>query len=248
MKSIPTAISTAILSITLLICALHFPYVASAAPITWEEVNVSLDTTIENWPDGMMFVTATLPEETPLPAEVEVMVPAGREILWAGEILGGAPENNPRAQYRRIPYNDNFEIVRTILLQSRILQLEVSAFGKLTPRDEFTEALVEWQAPNEIPVVRLGVIVPAGSAITTGPVDILTGSVGENNIAYYREHRDVATGDDFELRLGFATGGATATQEHRGVLFPIAVAVILAVVTGILLAIKAKNRRERDLR
>lgn len=253
MKPTRIAISTTILSITLLIYALHFPYVASAAPVTLEEVNVSLDTTLENFPDGLMFVTAILPEETPLPAEVEVMIPAGREIFWAGEVLGGAPEFNPRVQYRRIPYSNNFETVSTTLTQSRTLQLEIASRGKMTRQDEVTEALIEWQAPNEIPIVRLGIVIPAGSAMTTGPANILVGSAGENKIVYYREHRDVAAGDGFELKLGFApranidgfTGGPAVPQEHRGILFPIAVAVILAVVTGVLLTM-AKNRREQE--
>lgn len=255
MKSIRTASLTAILSTTLMICALHFPHSAPAAPVAVQEVNVSLDTALENFPDGLMFVTAVLPENAPLPAEVDVMVPVGREILWAGEVLGGALANNPRVQYRRIPHNDSFETVRAVLTQSRTLQLEIEAGGKVVPQAGFTEALVEWQAPTALPLVRLGIVVPPGSTMTTGPANVLAGPAGDNKIVYYREYRDVAAGDTFELRVGYAPaanidgapGVPGAPQEHRGILFPIAVGVILAVITIALLVIKADTRRKREL-
>jgi|GEM_PF-4477836 len=254
MKSIQTASLTAILSITLAICALHFPHPASAAPVAVQEVNVSLDTALENFPDGLLFVTAILPENAPLPAEVDVMVPVGREILWAGEVLGGALENNPWVQYRRIPYNDSFETFRAVLTQSRTLQLEIEAGGKVTPQEGFTEAMVEWQAPTALPVVRLGIVVPPGSTMTTGPANILAGRAGDNKIVFYREYRDVAAGDTFELRVGYAPAdnidGSLAAdgapQEHRGILFPLVVGAVLAAVTIVLLAIKADTKRKRE--
>jgi len=216
-----------------------------------QEVNVSFDTALENFPNGLMFVTAILREDATLPAAVDVMIPAGKEIVWAGEVLGGPLENNPMVQYRRMPYNDSFETVRAVLTQSRTLQLEIDAGGRVTPQEGFTEASVVWQAPTALPSVRLGIVVPPGSIMTTGPANILVGRAGDNKIVFYREYRDVAAGDTFELRVGYAPadgslGAGNAPEEHRGILFPLVVGVVLAAVTIVLIAIKADTKRKRE--
>jgi hypothetical protein len=54
---------------------------------------------VQFWPEGdpqgsILIVSLTLPEGTPLPATVRLPLPAGAQITWAGEIIGGDISND----------------------------------------------------------------------------------------------------------------------------------------------------------
>ena len=66
--------------------------IAFAAPAQWDSVDLVVHD--ENGKQ-LVILAGVIPTETALPAEVEIAVPAGLELQWAGEILGGDPGKDP---------------------------------------------------------------------------------------------------------------------------------------------------------
>ena len=69
-----------------------------AAPATWERVDV----TRHSGQDGnVLLVSGELPASASLPVEAQLSVPAGLELQWIGEVLGGPAADDPELKYTR---------------------------------------------------------------------------------------------------------------------------------------------------
>jgi len=220
----------------------------AAAPL--QEVNVRLDTTVPGMA-GLMMVTGELSADTSLPATVELMVPTGVEILWIGEVLGGPVANNPQVTMERIPVDGEFDTVRAVLTRSRIIQIEYGASGMVASSPESVSAGVTWRVPSSIPMVRMGVVVPAGSTLTTGPAGTRPEVIDSMRSIFFQEFTDTAPGQDVEFRVTYAagTGAPGAPGQAQGgfsaAVFPIIAIIVVVGVAVVLLVFSASKKRQR---
>ena len=71
---------------------------AFAAVAQWETVDVTVHPEQNG---GVLLISGQLPGSVTLPAQAELAVPAGGELQWIGQILGGAASADPELQYAK---------------------------------------------------------------------------------------------------------------------------------------------------
>ena len=113
------AIRAALLSLVVL--ALLVPAAtAAAAPQPWKGVSMLA---YEEGSSTTFIISGTLPENTPLPATVEISAPSGAQIMWAGEILGGDLASDPEVKYT-VKQGESYDVYTFTLTKSLTGQLE----------------------------------------------------------------------------------------------------------------------------
>lgn len=190
---------------------------AFAAPATWQSVNVTLH---EQQAEGStLIVTGQLEPTTPLPAEVELAVPAGSELLWIGEILGGAPENDLALQYTKSasPVGDVYLVTLT---KARIAQVEVAGPAVSSYDGTAYRTSLTWAPSQDVASVTISAAVPVGSRIASeAPDAALIPATGGSY--YSKTVTDVKAGTPVELTFSYALqtaggAGADATGPTQG--------------------------------
>ena len=150
---------SALMAVTLLSAQVAF-----AAPAQWETVDVTIH---PEEGGGVLLVSGQLPESVTLPAQAELAVPAGGQLQWIGQILGGAASADPELQYTKRTVGSS-DVYAFTLTKSRIAQIEVP----LTAGQQFDgttySSAVGWTADRDVPSVRMNIRVPAGAQIATG--------------------------------------------------------------------------------
>ena len=87
-----------ILSGAIALTVLSAPIEAVAAPSAWQKMDIALH--LEE-AGGVMLVSGELPLQATLPTEAELSVPAGSQLQWIGQIMGGDPSADPALTYTK---------------------------------------------------------------------------------------------------------------------------------------------------
>ncbi|MCL4555055.1 MAG: hypothetical protein M1617_05365 [Actinobacteria bacterium] len=226
------------------------PAAAASNIAPWSEVNVRTDMTVAGFQGGLTMISASLSEVATLPARVQLMVPSGVEMLWMGEVLGGPVAENPRVNVERTTVDGEFDLITTTLTRARVLQVEFEGPGAIVSSPTSIGAGVTWRTPSLIPTLRLGVVVPSGSTLTTGPPGTQPEVIDATRSIFFQESTDVPAGQDMAFRIVYAagTGAAPGVPAGQGdgaaYLFPIFVVIFVVAVAGVLLAVTAKRKRD----
>lgn len=244
--------SVAILLLASLIFGVTARPAAAAGNITpWQEVNVRADMTVEFFQGGMTMISATLPEEATLPARVQLTVPAGVELLWTGEVLGGPIADNPPIEVNRATLDGRFDMITATLTRSRTLQVEFEGAGVTASSPTSVAAGVTWRTSGQIPTLRMGIVVPPGSTLTTGPAGTIPEVIDPTRSIFFQEWTNLAPGQDMEFRIVYAPGtpgaipGAPAGQDDGSAyMIPLFVVIFIVGVAAVLLAVSAKRKRD----
>lgn len=237
------------ITLVLALCALQFALAttALAVPAAWENVDVvshSEDT------GGVMTVFGTLPEATPLPAEAQLSVPAGAEIQWIGEILGGPPAEDPELKYTKTTVN-GADIYSFTLTKSRVAQIEMLTTDAQVFDGTAYASSLKWVAGSDLPQVRLAIRIPAGATITA-PTPGATSMSGETGYDYYTKTvTDVKAGDTLVLAAGYtlppAAGAATTSGAGSGNIATfIIIAVLVLAGAGLVISVRRKMGAKGD--
>jgi hypothetical protein len=191
------------------------PAALAAAVTPWESVafNVNTDT---NSP--MLIVSGTLPEKTPLPATVELAVPMGSTLQWAGEILGGDPSADPKVSPTKTQ-RDGQEIYTFTLTKSHIAQLEVSTQAPVT--FDGTVYTVDFKQPvwTDLPGVGIAVQIPQTAQLSETPTGSAGLAPGPTGFQYYQQDfTKVKKGTVLEAKFSYTlgTGGAAGSAGAAG--------------------------------
>jgi len=228
--------------LVLALCVLQLTAAAAAfaAPAAWEGVDVVSHSEKNG---GVVTVVGTLPESTQLPAQATLSVPAGAQIQWVGEILGGDPAEDPTLTYTKTTANgiDTYSFTMT---KSRTAQIEMlTAVGAAFDGTTYSES-IQWVATQDIPTVRLAIRVPAGAAMTSSTPDAAT-VPGETGYDYYTKTiTGVKAGDNLALNAVYtvpAAAPAANTGSNSGNVATIIIIAMLA-VAGVALVISLRRK------
>ena len=209
---------------------------------------------------NIVIVGGTLSDQTPLPATIEVAVPAGSSVFWFGEVGdSGDPAQDPRfsgnlADMRRT--EGEFDIYTATMTTYRDMQIEFrlteNPFTQ-TPDGEPTIFIdyIPWQDVREL---RLAVALPPGGAVLDRSLEFLgygprDPETGLQSGAFARLITDAQAGELYSTEITFTvTGGGAADSNLNPLVMPILVAA-LVVVAGIMFFLFARGvskRREEE--
>ncbi|MDO9108689.1 MAG: hypothetical protein Q7U89_06820, partial [Coriobacteriia bacterium] len=215
---------------------------AVAAPVTWASVDVTM---LSEQSEGVLLLTAHLPETATLPAQAELSVPKGSQIQWIGEIMGGAPEGDLELQ-KTMTTTGELDTYSFTLTSSRIAQIEILASDMLSFDGTTYASSIRWVPGQDVPQVRMAIRVPQTASITAEEPGASL-QPGDGGFAYYSKTIDGAkAGDELALAVAYtvsatATAPAAASSSTGFLAFAIPVVVVLGFVLIVASAMKRKK-------
>lgn len=222
----------AILAVTIVVLSFQAA-AAFGQPSGWKFVDITLLS--EQQP--VFIVGGELPEGTPLPHEAELAVPAGLQLQWIGEVLGGDPSNDPTLQYDKTSAN-GMDIYRFTMTRARSAQVELLAPAAIVFDGTNYATSIAWTASEDEPELRISQRVPFGTQIITADPAASLAS-GDAGSAYYTKTlRDVKVGQLIDLSFTYAPpapgtaapAGATSSDTTAFVIIGIAFVAMLGLL------------------
>jgi len=202
---------------------------AAAAPTGWQSVDVTLHTEEKQ---SVLMVSGDLPSSAKLPSEVDLAVPAGTELRWIGEILGGPSAEDPALKYVKSTVNGS-DIYRVTLTDSRTAQIEGTVQSAGGADGANILSTLKWTAWQAVPVVHISTRVPAEARIVQVAPGAVLESSGSDFGYYTKTVEGVKAGDVIDLTFSYAVpalppvAGAAATTSDTSTLL-----IVLAVLLG----------------
>ena len=186
-----------------------FAVPAFGAPAGWQSIDVTFHTEQQQ---SITLVSGELPATAKLPYETELAIPAGTELQWIGEILGGPAAEDPEVKYVKTTVG-GMDIYRFTLTKSRIGMLEGKAPGAPAFDGTTYVSAQKWTAWQAVPQVRISQRVPKAAQIAqTTPGAAL--QAGDTAYSYYTKTvKNPKAGDVVDLAFSYTlpAAGATAT-------------------------------------
>lgn len=203
-----------------------------AAPVAFENVDV---TYIEEQGSTVLLVAGQLPESAKLPAEIQIALPAGAQLQWAGELMGSDGSGDFEIPYKKTTANGT-DVYTMTLTKSRIGQIEALVPAVTTSDGTNFTTDVSWVPFADAPSARISVRVPANASITA----VAEGETArlypaDQAYSYFSKTvEDVKAGSPLTLGFSYKLGAAPASSggsggDSNGLL----IALILAVAVGI---------------
>lgn len=230
-----------------LLIAVAVPTVAYARVV---EYQIQLSPAGE--PTGALaVVNVVLDTADPLPQEVSIPVPHGATLLWAGEILGGPPEDDP-AREPVVTQVGEMDVYTFTLETALVGQVEISLDPAQITGDELTTTMT-WTNPGEEVLVTASVIAESGASnVQVKPTrsgDVQSNEIGEtlHPLAGVR----VASGESYVIEASWTRGDGAAPVEGGGIdqgLLPYLIgALVIAVLLLVTVLVRERTRaRVRD--
>ncbi|MBN2248240.1 MAG: hypothetical protein JW733_06035 [Coriobacteriia bacterium] len=195
---------------------------------------------------ALAVVNVVLDSADPLPQEVSIPVPHGATLLWAGEILGGAPEDDP-AREPTLQQVGDMDVYTFTLEQTFVGQLEIALDAAEISGNELSYTMT-WTNPGEEVLVTASVIAEAGASdVKVAPAragDVQSNDIGET--LHPLEGRRVATGEGYVIEASWTRGAAAvATQSggaDPGVLPYLIGALVIAVLLLVAVVVRERTR------
>jgi hypothetical protein len=217
------------------------PTTAGAAQPTspWKLVDVTLHTEDSQ---AMLLVSGELADDVKLPAQAQLAVPSGVELQWVGEILGGAPENDPELKYVKST-EDGMDIYTFTLTKAREAQVEAMMPGVFGFDGSTYTSALQWKAWTDLPEVVISQRIPANARIVNSAENAsVQGNEGGYSL-YTKSLSKVKKGDVADLQFSYAVpaGAPTAapTPQSNAPLF-IALGAFALLAAAFAVAIRRK--------
>ncbi len=216
--------------------------VALAKPVPWDSVDLVVH---DDNGKQLMILAGSIATETPLPAQVEIAVPAGLQLQWAGEILGGDVANDP-AVTPKITKSGASDIYAFTLTKARTAQLELAIPGAVRVDGSKYAAAVTWTPHQELRELKIGFRIPTNAQIAT-PVPGATEVPGPTGFDYYRStltnvkaNQPVTFAFDYTVPAMAAGAAGTAGASSSNAATFLVIAGLLAIVAGLVWVISRK--------
>ena len=200
----------------------------------------------------IVIVGGTLPENTILPATIEVAVPAGSPVFWFGEVgESGDPAQDPRfpSDHYTMRTEGDFDVYTAVMTHYLDMQIEYrlspSPFsrggGDLYVSLEYTP----WQDVDEL---RLAAALPPGGVAPTaefigwGPRD----DEGNQSGAFAYIFPDARAGETYSVDMGFTMTGTGAAASNLDPGIVIGLIAVLAITAATMFFLFSKTRKPQE--
>jgi hypothetical protein len=221
--------------------------IAVAKPAPWDSVDLVIH---DDQGTQLMILAGQLATETALPAQVELAVPSGLQLQWAGEILGGDAANDPAVtpKVTKVGTNDVYSFTLT---KSRTAQLELLTPGAVRVDGAKYAAAIAWTPSQDLRELKIGFRIPSGAQLAT-PVEGAVMVPGPAGFNYYRStltnvkaNQPVSFAFDYSVPAAAGAAGGAAGSSSNAATFGI-IAVLLAIVGGLLFAVWRKMQARNE--
>lgn len=201
---------------------------------------------------ALMIVSALVDPQLPLPVTISVPAPHGSTLLWAGEILGGDPAQDP-SRTTTVEQIGEMDVYTLTVEQSHTAQLELQLPAP-SVSGSTVSASVDWTNPGDAVLVTAAVIVEAGAEdVTTEPG--LTGSVQTNDAGqslYPLGGIQLENGGTYAIAVEWTrgqggTGGGGTTTESSPILWIVLLALVVAVVALAIVVTRERTKARRGV-
>ena len=179
---------------------------ASAAPSEWKTVDVTLQTDQQQ---SLLLVAGELPPSAKLPYEGELAVPAGTQLQWIGEILGGAASADPELKYVKST-SQGMDLYRFTLTKSRIAQVEGVVQGMSGPDGANFRSTMKWTAWQALPEVRISHRIPQASQIISAAPGATISAASTGYSMYTKTVKNPKAGEVLDLSFTYSSPAAGA--------------------------------------
>ncbi len=237
-RSLRAALAAVVLTLALVATTTAF-----AAPVPWKTIDVGLQAE-QN--DGVMRVWCELATSTPLPAQVEISVPAGSVPLWVGEVQGDWTSESPQSTYTTTTAN-GADIYRFTLRSSRTAHLYAEAPPLQADGASGFAASLAWVAGQDMAQVSLGAWVPANARITKAASGAILHTEDAEFSYYEKIVSNVKAGQKLDLKFSFlvpaAAAAATGTPPKNSNTLILFIIITLCVACLVIGAVALKTNR-----
>jgi len=219
---------------------------ALAAPVSWQSIDVTLH---REDAGGVILISGDLPDSVKLPAKAELAVPAGSEIKWIGEILGGPAADDPDLTYTKETVK-GLDLYAFTLTKGRTAQIEIASGSASLFDGSVYTSNISWTAAWAVPEVNLTVRMAQGSKIVQ-PADGAEFAEGASGYSFYTKTvKNVKAGDKLDLTFTYtapAEGAAPAPVVTKNDMGPdvTALLVFVLIVAAIMAVVVVSNQRKK---
>jgi len=208
----------------------------------------------------IVIIGGTLDESVPLPATVEVAVPAGSPVFWFGEVGGsGDPALDPRfpgdlSQMRRT--EGDLDIYTAVMTTYHNMQIEYRLnHNPFSQGPDGPTIALEYTPLQDVRELRLAAALPPGGAVLARDIDFLGNSPvdpndpsAERSPAFARIFPDAQGGQLYSTEITYTItgGGSAASNLPDVVIYGLVVAAVVAAAVIFLLFAKGMRRTDHD--
>lgn len=226
-------------------CWAPSPAVAQPVPVTGAPLEVQL------WPGGtqgytVFIVTGTLPETTEFPAPVHLPLPAGAQVVWSGEVLGGPLELDPEREYRRAD-GVGGEVLEMVAEESLVVQYEAVGPALMTVDGQIGSEFT-WVQSTHAAEVLFSVRIPASAESVRidppSPAPPLINEAGER--LYTLPLLNLTEGDAQQITFTYGARGPIDAEGVRSGLLVALVGALALALFALVVVYARDQRRARD--
>ncbi len=199
---------------------------ASAAPSEWKTIDVTLQTEQQQ---SLLLVAGELPPSAKLPYEGELAVPAGTQLQWIGEILGGAASADPELKYVKST-SQGMDLYRFTLTKSRIAQVEGIVQGMSGPDGANFRSTMKWTAWQALPEVRISHRIPQASQIISAAPGAIIQPSSTGFSMYTKTVKNPKAGEVIDLSFTYSSPAAGAAAAGGAVSAPSNPAIFVVIL------------------
>lgn len=189
---------------------------------------------------NVLIVGARLPEGTALPAKVNLPLPDGASVFWAGEITGGPPEQDIRRDFSIIdgPFGRVIEFTAETTLSVQYDAL----YGQIRFSGQERETELGWRQSVPIGELSMALRLPPGTQLLIPEVrrPPQTNQAGERLYTLDPLSIDVGQGTTLTVTYQTATGPAARSEE-----IPMALWLVAAIGVALLLLVVVVQRQRK---
>ena len=204
---------------------------------------------LQAWPENgslVVVVALTAPPTVALPVTVRIPVPAGAQVQWTGEVLGGDPNLDPSRVYKIKTSPVGGRYAEFTLETTRAAQMD-SVLPVLKTTGSDMSAAFDWIQSVSSPSMTFSVRVPTGATnVRIAPQPSAAPDVGSGGQTLYSgDPMSLTPGSKTAVSVAYTLGaatGATPASANRGSSLIYFVVSALAVVAGILVVVLIKRR------
>ncbi len=223
------------------------PTTGSGTPAPWSFVDITAEYLNED--ATYCLVGGELPTTTPLPAPVEIAVPASSTPQWVGEVVAANPAADKQLPYE-IERRGSMDVYSLTVQGSRLAQVEALVPGLITLKDGTYTVAVSWVAPAATPRCRISAALPGDAQVVEPAQGAQTAKASGGSIYYYRDVADVKAGDEIALNFTYKVPEVQAQQPSAAggspTLFWVILGVGLVVVVVLLVVVVRQRRSASD--